>query len=100
MSADNWATCPSCSQQKSLALRKLKAQYGKIPVEDYMQKLEEVESIEPTDNDKPTLREDYEIGIFDEKFEISYYAQCEKCGFKKKFKHEEWVVEIYGKEVK
>jgi len=36
-----------------------------------------------------TLREDYEIGIFQGEFSVEYCGQCSECGFKFEFKHSE-----------
>jgi len=37
-----------------------------------------------------TLREDYELGIYEDgTFEVSYHAHCSECEFKFSYKHEE-----------
>lgn len=63
MSADNWTKCPKC---------------GEAPAEN---------EYHPT-----PLREDYEIGIYDGEFFISYGGRCMVCGFEKKFNHTEKVL--------
>jgi len=63
MSADNWAWCPSCQPRGS---------GGNYVV--------------------PLLREDYEVGIERGEFFVIYTGSCQECGFKKKFKHKEKIV--------
>ncbi len=74
MSADNWAICPKCSPK---AVHDCSC--GCSPPEA-----------------KYTLREDYEIGVSDGKFFVSYSAICrnhdkpnnEGCGFEYEFNFE------------
>ena len=61
MSADSWAECPNC---------------GKGKVEDHPS------GIGP-------VREDYEIGIYEGEFFISYSGRCGECDFEKHFHHTE-----------
>ncbi len=83
MSADNWAECPRCGGKSRHA-------YGKVSEADYRKLLEQP---------RETLREDYEIGIYDGKFHIGYRGECcdlsghgfKGCGFKFTFEHEEEV---------
>lgn len=82
MSAKNWQICPECerlAQQKSArALTKANASYGKVSAEEYrvlcikadaQPKLEE------------TLREDYQQGIHNGQYSVSYRGHCQECGF-------------------
>ncbi len=91
MSADNWTYCPKCSKQRVLTQERLdrsvEEAYGKIPQEKYME-LVEARNNPPRLQD--TLREDYEVGIYDAgRFFISYKAQCTVCGFTFSYRHEE-----------
>ncbi len=38
-----------------------------------------------------TLREDFEVGIYDGVFEILYTGVCQTCGFSHTFRHKEKV---------
>lgn len=93
MSADNWAICPKCMQKQIEEHEQLKRQvgesYGVVPVEQYLQlrrKLEIPVKFEYT------LREDYEIGVYEDgEFSISYKGYCDKCKFNYEYKHKEQV---------
>jgi hypothetical protein len=76
MSADNWTKCPKCSNEDEIHKK-----YGKIPLKEFNLLLESV-------NTKDILREDYEIGIYDGTFSVSYHAQCTKCDYEFSFKTE------------
>jgi hypothetical protein len=72
MSADNWALCPKC--QKGVD------PYAVSTGERY-------------------LREDWEIGIVGDEFNVVYSAWClnpVKCDFQHRFEHEQVVGENYG----
>lgn len=84
MSADNWAICPKCCQQKDAKIKDLKKKigenYGKISVGQYETLINDLHNL--TDKSVGhTLREDYDIGIWNENFDISYMASCSQCGF-------------------
>lgn len=90
MSADNWTQCPRCSLLNATALeveqRRVAALYGKVSVDEFDRAraaLSVLEAAEP----QQTLREDYEIGIYNGAFDVSYRGGCEKCGFEHTFKH-------------
>jgi hypothetical protein len=91
VSASNWDQCPQCKRQGELRLSNrhalLEADYGKIPSDEYVEKLGELSTpVKHEDN----LREDYEIGVTSTgKFYIHYSCSCDKCGFSHKFKREE-----------
>jgi hypothetical protein len=87
MSADNWTFCPKCKDSKNKELESL---YGKIPAEEYLKKAKELS----TESNEETLREDYEIGIWDGKFRISYDAYCEACGYEYTFECEKDLEEL------
>lgn len=83
MSADNWTYCPKCQENARIKAAKAEAKllesYGKIPINEYLKRMGEV-------NNPPKLeesfREDYEVGIIDGSLEISYRAWCNVCDFK------------------
>jgi rubredoxin len=78
MSANNWAICPQCEQRKKKLEEEVKGLYGQIPAEDYLRKVEELKTQK---KDQYTLREDYEIGIYQGRFNVNYRGSCEVCGF-------------------
>ena len=82
MSADNWTTCPKCklaTQQKyEKALKDAQDKYGVIPSDEYRALIEKAEK--PLVFDE-TMREDYEIGVWEEDFSVSYTCLCTKCKF-------------------
>jgi len=91
MSATNWRKCPKCTKlaaKKKLDLSlKLARAYGKVSEDEYLELLTEQQTpVEPTGR---TLREDYELGIWNDVFEVSYSAYCSECGFTKKFETKE-----------
>lgn len=90
MSADNWEECPKCKKKKEALERKLEVEYGIIPKKEYEDLQAEVISLKS--EPKFSLREDWEIGIYDGEFEVDYGASCDKCGFKFRFKHNETIV--------
>lgn len=97
MSADNWETCPNCYRIAIEEYNELGdtiiSSYGEIPRDEYMALVRKYES--GMRKLEFTLREDYEIGIYDDddgaEFYVSYKAQCSECGFSHIFKHTEKV---------
>jgi len=92
MSADNWGNCPRCFKRATDSVvhlvKKANDSYGKIPVEKYLQLVEEANGkFEPSEF--ITLREDYAIGIdrFGV-FRVEYNARCTSCGFNYNYTHE------------
>lgn len=83
MSADNWTYCPKCQEiarKKTEQLRvRVETDYGKIPPDNYIKLLDQFNNPPKL---KQTLREDYEVGIHDGVFSISYGASCDVCKFK------------------
>lgn len=89
MSANNWAICPNCNrvaQNKDAAQKEeIDNVYGTVSKEAFLNVVA---------NQKPTvigctLREDYEIGIYDGVFFVSYRGYCTQCGFEKEFEQKE-----------
>jgi hypothetical protein len=89
MSADNWTRCPKCEKTaaESAAAKKLAAEqaYGKVPAERYMDMLADANE-KPTSRET-TFREDYEQGVVNGEYIVSYHGQCRVCGFKHQFNH-------------
>jgi hypothetical protein len=99
MSADNWTQCPRCyvtNQAKADEKDRIASEsYGKVSPEqfDVLRDEAKVFRKEITLNDDfcSTLREDYDIGISEQEFSVSYSGRCDVCGFKFQFKHGEAV---------
>lgn len=91
MSADNWTKCPACkvkAQEKQKELeQKLNDGYGKLSKEDYQLLVDQVKTAPPELED--TLREDYEIGIYGDRFFVNYKGRCQKCGWLHEYKWED-----------
>lgn len=87
MSADRWSICPKCTkiakEQKATLKTKVETAYGKVSEQEYHRLLE---SAGKRVDLEETLRENFDIGIWDDQFQVSYSGSCEKCGFKKEFK--------------
>lgn len=91
MSADNWRICPKCTGINEAAYeasrKEITESYGKVSAEEYLRLV----SIAP----KPpihleTLREDYEIGTFEDgEFLVNYSCYCSACKFEFSFKHKQ-----------
>lgn len=91
MSADNWTTCPKCWQRQESAVEKVKrAFYGTVSADEYEVLIAEARAEAKPEEETP-LREDWEIGIWDGKFEVAYRAHCRECGWEFSFEHEEVV---------
>lgn len=99
MSADNWAVCPRCLYRAEAVRTRLieKAQkdveeaYGKASISrfDELRAVLAKESEEVDREQVTTLREDWEIGIWDGEFEVIYSAQCGKCQLAHNFRIKE-----------
>ncbi len=91
MSADRWALCPKCMEQARAAeaalMQKIQQGYGEISEAEYHVLLEELQEMDQLPD--RNLREDWELGIRDGVFKVSYYAQCMECAFVKEFTHRE-----------
>ena len=89
MSANNWTTCPKCKAAHDAAvanaMRKAQSSYGKVSQEKYAANLRHAQMLELTACED-TLREDYEIGIDGDTFEVSYRASCDRCDFRFDFR--------------
>ena len=95
MSADNWRQCPNCLKiaraKKSEMVKKVDEAYVHMPIAQFDQIRKECDEFDPDDIEK-TLREDYEIGTYEEgveaKFSVSYSCSCSECGFS--FSHKDF----------
>lgn len=89
MSANNWTICPKCEAEESKNAKefskKVEEAYGKVPVNEYLKMREQY--IEPTLDS--TLREDYEVGVWEGVFEVSYRCYCNICGYSFEYKHKQ-----------
>jgi hypothetical protein len=92
MSADNWDICPRCREYAAMEYkekqRKVDEEYGKIPKEEYLDLIYELEHPQKLEY---TLREGYEIGFSGFQFYVRYEATCRVCGFSHTHKYEETV---------
>lgn len=98
MSADNWASCPACKKKQDNELiilqKEIEETYGRIP-RDGWEKLKESNEKKMKLCLDQTLREDYEIGMFEEgEFYVSYSASCSVCNFEFSFKHSEEIKNV------
>lgn len=112
MSADNWRTCPRCEKdahtaanlELQQAIHTRDAMYGQVSLDAFAPLQRAVHEAEVAEANcgptKPTLREDWEVGIFDaegggageaELF-IDYRASCSICKLEVKFRHTQAVV--------
>lgn len=100
MSADNWTICPKCNQKKYNTLtemkEKLNQSYGKVEAPVYLKMVQDIRDFEQSlnyDADQTdssyTLREDYEQGIKNEEYYVSYCGHCDRCGFSFEYEHSE-----------
>ena len=92
MSANNWTYCPVCTGEAKAKIEAAEVNltkiYGKVSAEDYMAAVQEARELRKSGvADAETLREDYEIGIVDGEFHVSYRASCGICNFSFMFKH-------------
>jgi len=92
MIADNWAICPQCQiiavQRQAEEEQELAAAYGQVSSEEYL-RLFEASRIKLVPQE--TLRESWDIGIWEGKFDVSYCATCLECGLTHKFEHAETI---------
>jgi len=96
MSANNWTVCPRCTQtyvsKIARAKQALNDSYGKVPIEEYERLLENLQTAQKENEEEPeTLREDYEQGIYNGHYRVSYSGSCENCGFEFEYKFEKEV---------
>lgn len=89
MSADNWAICPRCSARQLREIRDREAAanaaYGVLPIAEW-KVLDEAARLIPAP--KQTLREDYEIGVVEDRLCIDYSGSCYECRLTVRFTHE------------
>ncbi len=92
MSADNWTQCPQCKKNNEAKADELDAKvheaYGKRDPIEFMKLRDEAlafrNAIGRDDEYVSTLREDYQVGITDGEFSVSYGGRC-ICGFSFKY---------------
>lgn len=89
MSADNWAVCPKCWEDRNREQEKLQTKvdeaYGKVTSKEYLAMLHRLENPPKLEN---TLREEYELGILDGEFYVRYKGSCRVCGFSYEYKQD------------
>lgn len=95
MSADNWTRCPQCDVNNKAKAEKMdetaaKA-YGVVSAAAWDELRAEARAFRKSMENNESLREDYEIGIYKEKFSVGYSGHCATCGFDFQYKHEEKV---------
>lgn len=94
MIADNWTQCPKCDEKRAADIAKaekdVESLYGKVSAAEYQAALASVEK-KRTAPAQETLREDYEIGIVEGEFSVSYGASCEVCGWGFEYTHSQAV---------
>jgi len=78
MSARDWFHCPFCKKD----FLEAKEKYGKIPLKEFLQKLENWDVDDIIDGEPvETVRMDGEEGLNDKgEWEISHSLSCNKCG--------------------
>jgi hypothetical protein len=91
MSADNWTTCPRCSDARvdelQAAEKALKDSYGKVPLHEFVAARESLHDkfLVPLNQN---WREDYEIfGAETGLLEIHYEGRCAVCKHSYKYNH-------------
>lgn len=97
MSADNWTKCPNCIKiQKDVykkEIQDLNLLYGKINPEEFIERMNLINKKNENElHQDNNLREDYDIGIYENYFEISYSGHCNICTFEHTFKHSEKIL--------
>jgi hypothetical protein len=93
MSADAWRVCPKCKvkhdKAKAEAAEAAKQAYGKVTVAEFDVLRKRAECFP---NQLQKFTEYYEIYMDkDGTFNIRYDGECEECGFRFEFKHQEKV---------
>lgn len=95
MSADNWAQCPRCVKEHHDYLDQRQAlvqrSYGTVSAADFLALKATVDQEMATEFEN-TLREDYQLGIYDEmgthKFFVNYNGRCKTCDFHFQYEYE------------
>jgi len=89
--------CPKCRKMRfqhlATSRSEAKEAYGKVSMNRFEIMLMKVERArENTGRDQDdTLQEDFEAGIKNDKFRVTYSAYCSVCGFRFKHEHTEAV---------
>lgn len=84
-----WGKCPKCREKQEQAAEKLVADIAAARVAGDFDRFAMLldKSTKPAPKLEETLREDWEIGIWNAKgFEVDYGASCTVCGFNYRFK--------------
>lgn len=94
MSANNWRECPKCLREgvkeQEQAIADAKAQYGRVPADEYERLMQRARWVAHPENTEETLREDWKISTDKAgKFYVSYRCSCENCDFEFSFNHEQ-----------
>ena len=94
MSANNWSICPKCKKKNNeinaKRIENVKKNYGVVSEDKYLELAEEAKKPIII---KETLREDYDIGVYEDgTFEVSYSCSCSVCGFKYSFKDQKIII--------
>lgn len=91
MSANNYAECPKCAAmikaENAMRERKLAEAYGAIPQKEYLELVRQYKQMPLAVPSQTSLREDWELGIRGNEFELWYSAICSVCGFKFTYKY-------------
>lgn len=94
MSANNWAICPRCKADWEMCRAKSQKEhdesYGRISAEKFLENCEKLGEQMKMQLEF-TFREDFEIGIYGDFFEVKYKGKCETCGLEHTF--------TYGKRI-
>jgi hypothetical protein len=86
MGADKYTECPKCLKKREVEFKKFETKhnesYGKVSRDTYLKNIEKLNEMKrELDTPIKTVREDFEIGIYDGEFEVDYSSSCSKCDF-------------------
>lgn len=82
MSADKVGNCPRCTARRNAereaAIAKVQADYGKIPVDEWIEARDAAYNVDPYQNQ--TFQQYWEIGVGrDGVFRFEFHASCKVC---------------------
>ena len=90
MSPNNWRICPKCEKKEAdeFQARRKTAQkaYGEVSQDEYLRLMNESRVFPELEQ---TLRENWQIGVYDGTFSVGYSCSCDACGFSWKYKYKE-----------
>lgn len=82
MAANNWTICPICQakqdSESEARMAKVGASYGMVIASEYLEMLKTAESANAKELEH-TFREDYEMGMRDSVFFVTYRGSCSVC---------------------